>query len=61
VPEIIVELAEGRTVEVKRALVREITDAVVRVLGGEPDTVLVIIHDNPRSAKGRGGVLYSDH
>lgn len=59
-PEIIVELAEGRTVEVKRALVREITDAGVRVLGGEPDTVLVIIHDNPQSGKGRGGVLYSD-
>jgi 4-oxalocrotonate tautomerase len=60
VPEVIVELAEGRTVEQKRTLVREITDTIVRVCEVDPQAVVVIIHENPKTDKAKGGVLFSD-
>jgi 4-oxalocrotonate tautomerase len=60
VPEVIVELAEGRTVEQKRTLVREITDTIVRVCEVDPEAVVVIIHENPRTDKAKGGFLFSD-
>lgn len=59
-PEVIVELAEGRTVEQKRTLVREITDTIVRVCEVDPQAVVVIIHENPKTDKAKGGVLFSD-
>ena len=59
-PEVIIELAEGRTVEQKRTLVREITDTISRVCEVDPEAVVVIIHDNPRTSKAKGGVLFSD-
>ena len=59
-PEVIVELAEGRTVEQKRTLVREITDTIVRVCQVDPQAVVVIIHENPKTDKAKGGVLFSD-
>ena len=59
-PEIIVELAEGRSVEQKRSLVREITDAIVRTCDVDPQAVVVIIHENPKTDKAKGGVLFSD-
>lgn len=59
-PEVIVELAEGRTVDQKRALVREITRAVVETCNVTADAVTVIIHENPKTDKAKGGVLFSD-
>ena len=59
-PEVIVELAEGRSLDQKRALVRDITDAVVRNCQVSPDVVTVIIHENPRPDKAKGGVLFSE-
>jgi 4-oxalocrotonate tautomerase len=59
-PTIHVELFEGRTVEQKRALARELTDAAVRVLGGSPDGVDVIFSDVKRGDWATGGVLWSD-
>ncbi len=43
-PEVIVELAEGRTLEQKRALVRGITQVVVETCNTTADQVTVIIH-----------------
>jgi 4-oxalocrotonate tautomerase len=60
VPEVIVELTEGRTIEQKRTLVREITDTIVRVCEVDSEAVVVIIHENPRTDKAKGGVLFSD-
>ena len=48
-PTIHIELFEGRTVEQKAALAREVTDACVRVLGGSADGVDVLFVDVPRS------------
>jgi 4-oxalocrotonate tautomerase len=59
-PTIHVELFEGRTVEQKRALAQELTSAVVRVLGGSPDSVDVIFRDVARQDWATGGTLWSD-
>ena len=59
-PEIILELAEGRTIEQKRQIVREFTDTIVRVCGVDREAVVVIIHENPKTDKAKGGVLFSD-
>jgi 4-oxalocrotonate tautomerase len=60
VPEIILELAEGRTLDQKRAIVREFTDTMVRVCGVDPQAVVVIIHEIPKTDKAKGGVLFCD-
>ena len=47
-PTLRVELFEGRTVEQKRALAKELTEACVRVLGGSADSVEVLFYDIAR-------------
>jgi 4-oxalocrotonate tautomerase len=59
-PEVYVHAMEGRSLEQKRALVRDITDAVVKNFGVPADAVLVEILENPRHNKAKGGVLFSD-
>ncbi|HTD79040.1 MAG TPA: 2-hydroxymuconate tautomerase [Chloroflexota bacterium] len=59
-PEVIIELAEGRSVDQKRALVKDITAAVVKHAEVPADAVTVIIHENPRTDKAKGGVLFSE-
>jgi 4-oxalocrotonate tautomerase len=59
-PTLRVELFEGRTTEQKRALAKELTDACVRVLGGNGDGVDVLFHDIKRQDWATGGVLWSD-
>lgn len=59
-PEVIVYAVEGRSIEQKRALVKDITDAVVRNFGAAPDAVTIQIVEAPRTDKAKGGVLFSD-
>ena len=59
-PEVIIELVEGRTLDQKRRLVREITRVVVETCEVQPDQVTVIIHENPKTDKAKGGVLFAD-
>ena len=59
-PTIRIELFEGRSVEMKRALAQEITQACVRVLGGSADGVDVVFHEIARHDWATGGVLWSD-
>ena len=59
-PEVIIELAQGRTVEQKRTLAREITRVVVETCDVQPDQVTVIIHEIPLTDKAKGGVLFVD-
>jgi 4-oxalocrotonate tautomerase len=58
-PTIRIELFEGRTPEQKAALAKEITDACVRVLGGNAASVDVLFHDMKRHDWATGGVLWS--
>ncbi|CAN5453020.1 tautomerase family protein [soil metagenome] len=60
-PTIRVELFEGRTPEQKRALAKELTDGVVRALGGSPESVDILFYDIKRQDWATGGKLWSDN
>ena len=59
-PEIVVHLAAGRSAEQKKALMKDITDAVVRNLAVDPQRVVVQIVESPQDSKSRGGVPFSE-
>ena len=59
-PEIYVYAVEGRTLDQKRQLVKEITEAVVRNFKVPPEAVMVQILESSRECKAKGGVLFSD-
>jgi 4-oxalocrotonate tautomerase len=59
-PEIFVYMFEGRTLDQKRSLVKELTDGTARSLGVTPQSVTVQLIENPKSLRSRGGVLFSD-
>lgn len=59
-PEVYVYAVEGRTIDQKRSLVKDITDAVVRNFKVAPEAVMVQIMESPKESKAKGGVLFSD-
>lgn len=59
-PEIIVYAVEGRSPEQKRALMRDITDAVVRNYGVPAERVVVQIVESRTDSKSRGGIPFSE-
>ena len=59
-PEIIVYAVEGRTLEQKRGLVKDITEAVVRNFGAPAEAVVIQIVEARKTDKAKGGVLFSD-
>ena len=59
-PEIVVHLAAGRTTAQKKALMKDITDAVVRNLGVPPERIVVQIVESAKADKSRGGVPYDE-
>jgi 4-oxalocrotonate tautomerase len=59
-PEIIVYMLEGRTLDSKRELVKDNTAAVVKNLGAPPEAVTVQLVESAKASKGKGGVLFSD-
>ena len=59
-PEIIVYAVEGRSLEQKRGLLKDITSAVVKNFDVEPEQVTVQIVEAPKAMKSKGGVLFSE-
>ena len=59
-PEIYVYAVEGRTIDQKRSLVKDITDAVVRNFDVSADVVVVQIVESAKDSKAKGGVLFSE-
>ena len=59
-PEVYVHAAKGRTAEQKRALLLDITDAVVKNFGATKDSVTVTIIEADLDLKSKGGVLFSE-
>jgi 4-oxalocrotonate tautomerase len=59
-PEIIVYAVEGRSLEQKKGLVRDITQAVVKNFAVEADAVTVQIVEALKTDKAKGGVLFSE-
>jgi 4-oxalocrotonate tautomerase len=58
-PVVIVEMLEGRTVDQKRQLVKDLTNSFVKI--GVPATaVQIILKDNPKSCWSQEGQLCSD-
>jgi len=59
-PEVIVEMAEGRTLAQKRTLVAALTKAVADSLELDPALVAITLHEIPLEHKAKGGVLFCD-
>jgi 4-oxalocrotonate tautomerase len=59
-PEVYVHAVKGRTLEQKRALIKDITDAVVRNFAAPIDAVTVTIVEADATSKAKGGVLFSE-
>jgi 4-oxalocrotonate tautomerase len=59
-PEIYVHAVKGRTPEQKKALMKDITDAVVKNFGTAPEAVVVSIIETEPACKAKGGVPFSE-
>ena len=59
-PEILVHIVECRSPEAKKALMKDITDAVVKHFEVPPERVVVQIVESRRDSKSRGGVPFSE-
>jgi 4-oxalocrotonate tautomerase len=59
-PEVVVYILEGRSIEQKRGLVKDITDAVVKNAGAPVDAVTVSLVETAKTSKAKGGVLFSE-
>jgi 4-oxalocrotonate tautomerase len=59
-PEIVIHLVEGRAPEKKRALMKDITDAVVRHFGVDPEAVVIQIVESSKADKMKGGKLFTE-
>ena len=59
-PEVVVYILEGRTLEEKRGLVKDITDAVVKNTGVPKEAVVISLLETAKTDKGKGGVLFSE-
>ena len=59
-PEVYVYAVEGRTPEQKRALMKDITDAVVRNFAVEAEAVVVSIMETPKTDKAKGGIPFTE-
>ena len=59
-PVITVKAIEGRTIEQKRGLVKDITEAVVRNFKVPPEAVMIDIIEYSREDIAEGGKLFVD-
>ena len=59
-PVVRIEMYDGRSMDQKRQLVKEITDVVARVTGNTPEGVHVIIDEVKRENWAIGGLLWPD-
>jgi 4-oxalocrotonate tautomerase len=59
-PEVHVYAIAGRSAEQKKALMKDITDAVVKNFGAAPDQVVVQIVEAAKDSKSKAGVPFSE-
>jgi 4-oxalocrotonate tautomerase len=59
-PEVVVYAIEGRSVDQKRGLVRDITNALVKNYSVPADAVVVTVVETAKHDKAKGGVLFSE-
>jgi 4-oxalocrotonate tautomerase len=59
-PEVVVYALGGRSLDQKRGLMKDITDAVVKHFGTPIDAVTVQIVESPKDSKAKGGVPFTE-
>lgn len=59
--EVHISTTKGRTLEQKRAVVKEITDTLARHFDTNPEYVLITFTESDFDQKAQGGKLYVDH
>ena len=59
-PEVVFYALGGRSVEQKRALIKDFTDAVVKNYKVEASAVVVTMVESEKQDKMKGGVLFSE-
>jgi len=59
-PEVYVHAVKGRSLEQKKALMKDITDAVVKNFNTTPDNVTISIIETEPTSKAKGGVPFSE-
>jgi 4-oxalocrotonate tautomerase len=59
-PEVYVHAVKGRSQEQKKALMKDITDAVVKNFGAPADAVVVSIIESEPASKSKGGVPFNE-
>ncbi|HLZ03325.1 MAG TPA: 2-hydroxymuconate tautomerase [Bradyrhizobium sp.] len=57
-PEVTINLAAGRTEEQKKGMMLDITQAVVKHTGVDPEAVVVQINEAPLNNKMKGGKTF---
>ena len=59
-PLVVVSADEGRTIEQKRGLVKDITEAVCKNFNVKPETVSILIREGKKENRDKGGKLAID-
>ena len=59
-PLVVVTADEGRTIEQKRGLVKDITEAVCKNFNVKPETVSILIREGKKENRGKAGKLAID-
>ncbi len=59
-PLVTIKAIEGRTIEQKRGLVRDVTEAIVRNFDTKPETVTIDIVEISRENLAKAGKLFVD-
>jgi 4-oxalocrotonate tautomerase len=59
-PTIQIDMIAGRTLDQKREMVRKVTEAVVESIACPPESVSIIIRENPKEHLAKAGKLLSD-
>jgi len=59
-PEVYVHIVQGRSFEQKKALVQDITAAVVKHMNAPADAVVISIIESEADSKAKGGVMFNE-
>lgn len=59
-PRVIIQMVEGRSLEKKRELVKNVTDTMSDTLGISKDRISIVLHELSEDSLAHGGVLRCD-
>lgn len=59
-PRVIIQMVEGRALEKKRALVKNVTETISETLGISKNRISIVLHEMKEDQLAHGGVLWQD-